>query len=305
MEKTLRETIKEITRKHLTENNGIILGECLSAVGWVNNTVPDCKNLVELPMIDVAGAGIAVGTALVGRRPIFVIRFQDFLFLNSSMLVNYAAKTKYLFGKETSIFVRAIASEGNGVGPVHSGIFHNIFMHMPGFRVCAPMTPGEYKKIWKVFMENDDPMLVSECKRSFDQKEEMKNITVSDADITIYGISATRFNIMEAVEELKKEDIKCNVVHILWLKPLDLSESLINPLKQSKVGLVVDSGFEIAGASQSIAYELANKTNYFVKALGAEDKSVGTAERYENGTPKTEKIVEIVKKLVKNKKRKK
>jgi acetoin:2,6-dichlorophenolindophenol oxidoreductase subunit beta len=59
MGKTLAETIKEITRIHLEQNNGLILGQCLSAVGWVNNTVPDCKNIVELPMSDVAAAGIA------------------------------------------------------------------------------------------------------------------------------------------------------------------------------------------------------------------------------------------------------
>ena len=300
MAETLRETIKEITRKHLTENNGIILGQCLSAVGWVNNTVPDCQNLIELPMTDVAGAGIAVGTALVGRRPIFVIRFQDFLFLNSSLLVNYAAKTKYLFRKGTPIFIRAIASEGKGTDPNHSGVFHNIFMHLPGFRVCAPMTPGEYKEIWKVFMENDEPMFVSEHRISFDQKEEMPNIIMPDADITIYAISASRFNVMKAVEELKKENIKCNVVHILWLKPLDLSELVINPLKQSKLGLVVDSGFEIAGASQSIAYELMNKTGFKVLALGARDESVGAAARYENTTPKPEAIAETIKKLIKS-----
>lgn len=301
MAETLRETIKEITRKHLTENNGIILGQCLSAVGWVNNTVPDCQNLIELPMTDVAGAGIAVGTALVGRRPIFVIRFQDFMFLNSSLLVNYAAKTKYLFRKGTPIFIRAIASEGKGTDTNHSGVFHNIFMHMPGFRVCAPMTPGEYREVWKVFMENDEPMFVSEHRRSFDQKEEMKNIILPQADITIYGISATRFNIMEAVKLLAKERIKCNIVHIFWLKPLDLSEHIINPLKQTKLGLVVDSGFEIAGASQSIAYELMNKTGFLVKALGAKDESVGASERYENTTPKPEAIAEIIKKLIVNK----
>jgi pyruvate dehydrogenase E1 component beta subunit len=253
-------------------------------------------------MTDVAGAGIAVGTALVGRRPIFVVRFQDFMFLNSSLLVNYAAKTKYLFGKGTPIFIRAITSEGNATDPNHSGVFHNIFMHMPGFRVCSPMTPGEYKEVWKVFMENDEPMFVSEHRRSFDLKEEMENITVPDADITIYAVSASRFNVMKAIEELKKENIKCNVCHIFWLKPLDLSENVIGPLKQSKLGLVVDSGFEIAGASQSIAYELMNKTGFKVKALGARDESVGAAERYENTTPKTEAIVETIKKLVKNNK---
>ena len=305
MGKTLRETIREISRKHLTENNGILLGQCLSAVGWVDNTVPDCKNTVELPMTDVAGAGIATGTAITGRRPIFVIRFQDFIFLNSSFFINYAAKTKYLFGKGTPIFIRLLAREGKGTGPVHSGVLHSIFMHMPGFQVCAPMTPGEYEEIWRVFMENDEPMLVSEHRGSFGQEEEMENIIIPDADITVYGISMARFSVLEAVKLLEKEGIKCNAIHLFWLKPLLLPDQLINPLKQSQLGLVVDPDFEIAGASQSIAYELMRRTGFPVRALGAEDRSVGTAERQENTTPNPEKVAKMIKELVKQKYEKK
>lgn len=298
MGKTLAETIKEITRKHLEENNGLIIGQCLSAVGWVNNTVPDTKNIFELPMTDVAGGGIAAGTAIVGRRPIFVVRFQDFMFLNSSSLINYAAKAKEIFNVAAPVFIRALATEGKGTGPVHSGIMHSIFMHVPGFRVCSPMTPGEYKKIWQVFIDNKDPMFVSEHRHSFNQTEEIENQILPNADLTIYGIGLARFKILEAIELLKRENIKCNFINLLWLKPLDLSEQILNPLRQSKLGLVVDSGFEIAGASQSVAYELMKKTKNYVEALGAEDRTIGTAERYENGTPTAKKIVDNVKRLL-------
>ena len=295
---TLAETIKEITRKHLEENNGLIIGQCLSAVGWVNNTVPNTKNIVEIPMTDVSGGGIAAGAAIVGRRPIFVLRFQDFAFLNSSMLVHFAGKRKEIFGKGCPVFIRALATEGPGIGPVHSGIFHNIFMHMPGFRVVSPMTPKEYEEIWKDFMEHDDPMFVSEHRKSFNQIEEMKNIIEPNADITIYGIGSARFNILEAVENLKRGGIKCNVIHLYWLKPLKVREEILSPLKETQMGLVVDSGFEICGASQSIAYELMKRTKTYVEALGAEDRAVGADGRYENGTPSVERIVTRIKGLI-------
>ncbi len=301
MARTLGETIKELTRKHLEENNGLIMGQCLSAVGWVNNTVPDTINIVELPMTDVAAGGIAAGAAIVGRRPIIVLRFQDFIFLNSSMLVNFAAKRKEIFGKSAPVFIRALATEGPGVGPVHSGIFHNIFMHMPGFKVVSPMTPLEYEDIWKDFMGNDDPMYVSEHRMSFNQTEEMKNTILENPDITIYGVSSARFNILKAVEILKKDGIKCNIIHLYWLKPLKLEEEIIKPLRESRLGLVVDPGFEIAGASQSIAYELMKKTKAYVEALGAEDRSVGANEENLNTTPKIQKIVDVVRRLVNEK----
>lgn len=295
MGRTVAETIKEISRQHLTQNNGLVLGQTISAVGWVNNTVPDCPGVVELSVADVTNAGIAVGAALAGRRPILVIRFQDFLFLNGSILVNYAAKTKDIFGAGTPIFVRALAMEGQGTGAVHSGKLHAIFMHMPGFLVCSPMTPGEYEEAWKVFMENDDPMLVSEHRCSFKNKEEMPDVLVDDPEVTIYAISSARFNVSQAAKLVEAESgIKCNIVHLMWLKPFDLTERLLTPLRRSKAGVVVDSGFEICGASQSIAYQLMLATGVPVRALGLYDKSVGVSAATENATPDARRIADAV-----------
>ena len=299
-QKTVAETIREITRKHLTESNGLVLGECLSAVGWVNNTVPDCPGIVELPMTDVAGAGIAVGCALVGRRPIFVVRFQDFLILNGSPLIFFAAKTKELHGVSAPVFVRAIASEN--FGPVHSGVLHSIYMHFPGFRVCSPMTPNEYQQAWNDFMEHDDPFFCSEHRTSYLNKEELPDTVRKNADITLYPISATRFEVTKAAELLEKDGITCNIIHIIWLKPFVPNERLVEPLNQTKLGLVIDAGYEIAGASQSIAYQLNQATGYKVKALGLYDKTKCLCEPLKNPTPDAKRIYETVKEIIRRNK---
>jgi pyruvate dehydrogenase E1 component beta subunit len=293
MGSTVGETIKEITRKHLCECNGLVLGQALTAVGWVNNTVPDCPGIVELSMADVAGSGIAVGAAVAGRRPIFILRFQDFIFLNGSMIVNYAAKTKEFFGAGTPIFVRLIAIDGKGFGPVHSGKLHSIFMHFPGLRVCAPMTPNEYRECWKVFMEDDVPMIVSEHRCCYNSSAEMPDVVVADADITLYAISAARFNVTMAADILSQRGLKCNIVHIAWLKPFNLDRRFLDPLSKAKVGIVVDSGFEMAGASQSIAYELMVHADVPVKALGLYDKSSGVTPETENSTPSAARIAQV------------
>jgi pyruvate dehydrogenase E1 component beta subunit len=299
--RTLAETIREITRKHLEENSGLLLGECVTAVGWVNGTVPDCKGIVELPMTDVAGAGIAVGAAMVGRRPILVIRFQDFLILNGSQLINYAAKSKELHGRGTPIFVRALASEG--LGPVHSGVLHSVFMHFPGFRVVSPMTPGEYEEAWQTFMQYDDPMLVSEHRHSFQNTEEMEDVLHDTADITLYAISSPRFAVGEAAKLLEKEDITCNIVHIAWLKPFEITQRHLEPLKRSQLGLVIDASFEICGASRSIAYELSQASGYAVKALGLLDRTKCLCPPYQNKAPDAAAICESVREMLSNRMR--
>jgi len=295
-QQTLAETIKEITRRHLCEGNGLLLGESISAVGWVNNTVPNVPGIVELPMTDVAGAGIAVGAALVGRRPIFVIRFQDFLILNGSPLIFFAAKTKTLHGRSAPVFVRAIASEG--LGPVHSGVLHGIFMHFPGFLVSSPMTPGEYRETWDTFMKNDDPMICSEHRLSYQNTDELPDVVDGKADVTLYAISCTRFEAAKAVKTLAQEGIRCNLINIVRLKPFTVNDRLARPLKESGLGLVIDPGYEIAGASRSIAYDLALATGRPVEALGLADQTKCLCPPLRNSAPDAEAICNRVRTML-------
>ena len=68
MARTVADTIKAITRNHLENHNGLLFGQAITAVGWVNNTVPDCRGIVEFPMSDVSNMGIACGAADDGRH---------------------------------------------------------------------------------------------------------------------------------------------------------------------------------------------------------------------------------------------
>lgn len=295
--KNLATTIREITREHLEKNNGLLLGQSISAVGWVNNTVPNCKGIVELPMTDVAGSGIAVGAAMVGRRPIFVLRFQDFLVLNGSQLIFYAAKVKELHGQAAPVFVRAIGTDR--IGPCHSGVLHNIFMHFPGFNVYAPITPSEYKVTWNDYICNDKPMICSEHRDSFLNTEEIDDVLLEESDITICAISVCRFEALKVVKQLEKEGFKCSFINIFKLKPFELNEKQISTIMKSKEVLVVDPSHEIAGAAQAIAYEIGKISNKFVHILGSEDKTKCLCEPYQNRYPDEKIIYENTIKILK------
>lgn len=295
-QRTVAETIKEITRVHLTEQGGLLLGQSITAVGWVNNTVPDVENIIELPMTEQAGSGFAVGAAMVGKRPILVLRFQDFLLLNASPLLNYAAKSKELHGRSTPVFVRALASEG--LGPVHSGVFHSLFMHYPGFRVWAPMTPGEYQACWHEYMDNDDPMLASEHKASLQNSEELPDQVLDAADITLFAISSPRLALREAADRLVEYGIRCHLVHLAQLKPFVISDRMLQPLQNSGLGLVIDAGYEICGTARSIAYELSIASGCPVRALGLLDKTKCLCSPLQNAAPDAARICETVKQIL-------
>ena len=94
----LRNCIKEIVRKHL--NDGYIaIGQCLTAV-VIGGTLPELyeqDGMIELSMADVAGEGFAVGAALAGKRPIYIIRYQGFCWFNLPIILNYAYKSKEIW----------------------------------------------------------------------------------------------------------------------------------------------------------------------------------------------------------------
>ncbi len=297
MSLTTAETIKQITAQHLTEGNGLLLGQCVTAVGWIGGTVPDVKGIVEIPMTDVAGPAFAVGAALVGRRPIFVVRYQGFMYYNCSSLINYAGRSKEVWGVPCPIFIRALGMEGNGVGHTASSCLHSMFMHVPGMPVVAPITPGEYRAAWQYFMDHNDPIYVSEFRKSYGLKEEMPDKINHEAKITIIGISGARLTALEASKRMEAE-LKHDLFNVYWLKPFEPSEKLLNSLKKTGLGLVVDSDFEICGASQSIAYDLMHRTGAKVSVLGLEDRVCGVAPHLENITPSADRIMKKVRELV-------
>lgn len=301
MGRTLAETIKEHTRVHLLENNGLLLAQCVKAVGWIGGTVPELteeQGIVELPICDASGSGFACGVALAGRRPIFIVRYQGFMWYDCVSLINYAAKSKEIWNTPCPVFIRSIGMEGKGTGPVASSAQYSMFMRPPGMPVCAPMTPNEWEEAWKWFLDHDDPIYVSEHRLSYLTTEEVSNTIRDDARITILAISAGRINAARAVLSLSEEGIACDLIHLMWLKPLEITGEIRASLRKTGIGVIVDSDFAIAGASRSIAYEMMHDTGAKVHALGLEDRSCGVSASTENCTPSPQKIASYIKELL-------
>lgn len=299
---TFAETISLITKKHLLEDNGLALGQCLTAVGWVAHTVPELTRedgLVELSMDDTSGNYIAVGCALAGRWPIFIVRYQGFQWFDAAGIANYAAKANEIWGYKVPVFVRSIAMEG-GIGPVASNSHHGMFMRTPGLAICAPMTPGECHWVWKYYKKHGVPVYASEHRRSFKINYEMPDqIADQPVDITLYPISATRLDAVEAATILAGEGILCNIVHLVWLKPFNVNNRILVPLENSRYGGIVLDGDYANGAAKPIAFDIMEKTDKKVRVLALEERTAGFAPHLDNLPPSPEKICNFVKNIIK------
>ena len=301
-EKNLRETIKETVRRHLKESNGIAMGQCLTAVGWVGGTLPELyeeDGMIELSMADVAGGGFAAGAGLVGRRPIYVIRYQGFNWFNSPIILNYACKSKEIWGIPCPIFIRSIGMEGS-IGPVAGSSHHSLYYRMPGVKIISPMTPKEFKNAYEEFMKNDDVYYISEHRKSYDNKLELDDIYYDNPDITIFPISITRFEAIEASKILFERVKKANVCHLVKLKPLKISKNGIKSLSMSKIGgLVIDDDY-VDGIAKVVSSDLSIETKKIVYTMGLEDRSAGFYKNVDNLPPTAEQIVNRIIKLTKD-----
>ena len=292
---TVAETIKEVTRKHL-QNGGLLYGQCVTAVGWVGGTIPELteeEGIVELPISDVSNGGIVVGSALMGKRPIYVIRYQGFAFYNMITILNYAAKSKDMWGRSCPLFVRAIGMEG-GIGPVAGHMHHGMVMRMPGIPVFAPMTPQEWLNIWEYFQNHDDPIYCSENRLSFGIDYEMgddRQVSYKDHNI-IFAIGAARLNSIEAIKKMRENGIKCSLFHLYKLKPYNPTRYHILASLQAKNVLVVDSDYSCCGASEHIAQILSQKSNRYIKTLGLAERAAGFSYQTDIITPTSNQIKE-------------
>lgn len=292
MGKELRETIKEITYQHLKKNSQVF-GQNLTGVGWVDDTLPklyEKDGVIELPMADVAGGGIVTGAALMGKKPIYIIRYQGYNWFNCIFIVNYACKSSEIWKIPCPMIVRGIASEGS-IGPVAGSAHLSVIYKMPGIKIFSPMTSKEYIGVYKKFIKSQDVFYISEHRQSYSNTEEFKNEIEGIKDLILMPISVTRFEAEKAKNVLEKKGFRVGIIHVVNLKPFTLKKKWIKAIKKSKAGVLMTDNDYNDGILRTLAHKIIEKTNKNVSVLGLDDRTAGHHKKVDNLPPDQFKII--------------
>lgn len=190
------------------------------------------------------------------------------------------------------MFVRSIAMEG-GIGPVAGSSHHSLYARMPGVKIFSPMTAPEYRRVYEQFLDEDEVYYVSEHRGAFGFSGELPDIYHADAALTIMAISFTRFAAAEAVERLKGKGLRVNLINLVNIKPLALTDEQSTAIAASGSCLVLDDDYG-HGVASDIALQIHAAHGVRCDVLGLENKSAGFASHLDNLPPTPDGIVEKV-----------
>ncbi|MBN2227620.1 MAG: alpha-ketoacid dehydrogenase subunit beta [candidate division Zixibacteria bacterium] len=275
------------------------------------------RRVIDAPISEVYIAGGSVGAAMVGLRPVAEIQFADFITPSMDQIIQQMAKMRYRTGAQwtSPMTIRVCCGGDVGGGLYHSQINEQWFFSQPGLIVLLPSTPYDAKGLLKSAIRGDDPVIFFEHKRLYrwikeDLPEEDFTVPIGRAairtegkDVTIvsYGLMAHRSR--EAVDQLEKDGISCELIDMRTILPWDRETIFESVKKTSRVVLVQESsktGGVMAEVGAAIAEELFDYLDAPVtRVCGLDVPAIPFAPPMEHYfLPNAEKIGRVVKKVM-------
>lgn len=312
--------LEAITEEMARDERVFIIGEDVAEAGSVFKVLVGLldqfgpERVIDSPISEAGIAGIGVGAAITGMRPIVDIMFGDFTTLVMDQLVNQAAKTHYMSGGKLRVpmVLRTTLGASRRSAAQHSQSLHALFSHIPGLKVAMPATPYDAKGLMKSAIRDDNPVVIFEDKMLYQERgpvpEREYTLPLGQADVkragddlTIVATSSMVYVALEAADNLASIGISAEVIDPRTTNPLD-TEALVNSAKKTSRALIIDEGYQQYGVTGEFASVIADGAFYYldapVKRIGAMNVPVPFSPVMEDLTiPTAEFVVETAKAL--------
>ena len=273
------------------------------------------KRVIDTPITEHGFAGIAIGSAMAGLKPIVEFMTFNFAMQAIDQIINSAAKTHYMSGGQVKcpIVFRGPNGSAARVGAQHSQCYAAWYSHIPGLEVVSPYDAASAKALLKKAIQSPNPVIFLENEITygyeFEYKEsDLENIEIGKAKIVREGkdITFTAFSIcvekaLQAADILAKYNIDVEVIDLMTLRPLD-KQTIISSVKKTNRILNIEEGFGTCGIGSEIISIVCKEAFDFLDAepvrISGKDVPLPYAANLEKlALPSTEEIVEEVKKI--------
>jgi len=316
----IREAIQEEMR---LDRNVFLIGEDIAEYGGafgVSRGLLDefgPQRIRNTPISENTIVGCAVGSALLGSRPVVEIMFMDFLMLALDQLLNHAAKFHYSYGGRLSVpmVVRVPAGGGRGYGPSHSQCLERLAFGIPGIKIVFPSTPADAKGLLKTAIRDNNPVLFVEDKILYPSKGDVPEKTDpmpfgqartarEGSDVTLVAWGRMVAECERAAHVLDKENISTEIIDPRTLCPLDMP-SIISSVKKTQRLVIIEEGHRTGGIGAEIAASIFEEAYYLLDApirrVCAQDVPIPASVSLESKVlPNASNIVETVRSVISN-----
>jgi pyruvate dehydrogenase E1 component beta subunit len=220
--------------------------------------------VVDTPITELGFAGVGVGAAMVGLRPIVEFMTWNFALLALDQVVNAAAKMLYMSGGQYNVPIVFRGPNGAALqlAAQHSQAWESWLAHIPGLKVVTPGTPSDAKGLLKSAIRDDNPVIVLEGEMLYNTRGEVPEgehvVPIGVADLKREGEHATIVThgkmvlvAMQAADALAKEDIRVDVVDLRTVRPIDVA-AIAASVKKTNRAVVLEEGWELAGIGAQV-----------------------------------------------------
>lgn len=227
------------------------------------------KRVIDTPITELGFAGLGVGAAMAGLRPIIEFMTFNFSILATDQIINSAAKMLYMSGGQYKIPIvfRGPGGSAYQVSSQHSQAIESWYAYFPGLKVVMPSTPADAKGLLKSAIRDDDPVIFIEQERMYGMKDEVpedENFTIplgvadvkrEGTDATIVARSLMVPTALKAADELAKEGISCEVIDPRTIRPLDI-QTIVASVKKTNRAVVAEESHPFCSVGAEISAEI-------------------------------------------------
>lgn len=259
-EMTYRQALNDTLRAELTRDENVVLigeeigvfeGSYKITAGLLDDFGP--RRVVDTPISEEGFTGVAIGSAMLGLRPVVEIMTINFSLVAIDQIVNHAAKIRTMFGGEVSVpmVIRTPGGGGQQLAATHSQNLEVWYAHIPGLKVVAPSNPADAKALLTAAIRDDDPVLFLENLGLYNLKGDVPEgeqvgeigtaaVAKDGSDITVVSYSRGVVTALQVAKEFEEKGVSVEVVDLRSLRPLDRDTVCASVRKTSRAVIFED-----------------------------------------------------------------
>jgi pyruvate dehydrogenase E1 component beta subunit len=226
------------------------------------------KRVIDAPIAELGFAGISVGAAMNGNRPIVEFMTFNFSLVGIDQIINNAAKIRQMSGGQLNcpIVFRGPTGSAGQLAATHSQSFENWFANTPGLKVVVPSNPYDAKGLLKASIRDDDPVIFMESEQMYGDKGEVPEgeyilplgvaeIKREGNDVTIVSFGKIIKEAYKAADRLEKEGISCEIIDLRTIRPMDF-EAIFKSVKKTNRLVILEEAWPFASVSSEITFQV-------------------------------------------------